>query len=55
MDILVAHYPTYCSKWNPIEHKLFPYLHSVAGCRFSQHGTCQGTRFGNFYQNRFKC
>lgn len=23
MDILVAHYPPYCSKWNPIEHRLF--------------------------------
>lgn len=25
--ILVAHYPAYCSKWNPIEHKLFSHLH----------------------------
>jgi hypothetical protein len=23
MNILVAHYPPYCSKWNPIEHRLF--------------------------------
>lgn len=23
MDIMVAHYPPYCSKWNPIEHRLF--------------------------------
>lgn len=23
MDIVVAHYPAYCSKWNPIEHKAF--------------------------------
>jgi Rhodopirellula transposase DDE domain len=23
MKILVAHYPPYCSKWNPIEHRLF--------------------------------
>lgn len=27
MNILIAHYPAYCSKWNPIEHKLFPHLH----------------------------
>ena len=27
MNILVAHYPAYCSKWNPIEHKLFSHLH----------------------------
>lgn len=23
LKIVVAHYPTYCSKWNPIEHRLF--------------------------------
>ena len=23
INILVAHYPPYCSKWNPIEHRLF--------------------------------
>ena len=27
IKILVAHYPAYCSKWNPIEHKLFCHLH----------------------------
>lgn len=27
IDLLVAHYPTYCSKWNPIEHRLFCHLH----------------------------
>ena len=27
MNILVAHYPAHCSKWNPIEHKLFSHLH----------------------------
>jgi hypothetical protein len=27
INILVAHYPAYCSKWNPIEHKLFSHLH----------------------------
>jgi Rhodopirellula transposase. len=27
MKILIAHYPAYCSKWNPIEHKLFPHLY----------------------------
>jgi hypothetical protein len=25
-DIRVAHYPTYCSKFNPIEHRMFPYV-----------------------------
>jgi hypothetical protein len=23
LTIVVAHYPPYCSKWNPIEHRLF--------------------------------
>jgi hypothetical protein len=27
LNILVAHYPAYCSKWNPIEHRLFCHLH----------------------------
>lgn len=25
-DIRVAHYPRYCSKHNPIEHRLFPHI-----------------------------
>lgn len=29
MNILVAHYPTYCSKYNPIEHRLFCHLHKA--------------------------
>ena len=27
VHILVAHYPAYCSKWNPIEHRLFCHVH----------------------------
>ena len=27
INIVVAHYPPYCSKWNPIEHRLFSHLH----------------------------
>jgi hypothetical protein len=26
MRIVIAHYPPYCSKWNPIEHKAFCYI-----------------------------
>jgi hypothetical protein len=26
MEIRVAHYPPYCSKYNPIEHRLFPHV-----------------------------
>lgn len=27
MNIVVAHYPPCCSKWNPIEHRLFCHIH----------------------------
>lgn len=27
MNVVVAHYPPYCSKWNPIEHRLFSQVH----------------------------
>lgn len=26
IQIRIAHYPTYCSKYNPIEHRVFPYV-----------------------------
>ena len=26
IDIRVAHYPPYTSKWNPIEHRVFPHI-----------------------------
>lgn len=26
MEIVIDHYPPYCSKWNPIEHKAFSYI-----------------------------
>lgn len=26
VEIRIAHYPPYCSKYNPIEHKLFPHI-----------------------------
>ena len=33
--IRIAHYPPYCSKYNPIEHKLFPHItRSCAGVVF---------------------
>jgi hypothetical protein len=31
VEIRVAHYPPYCSKYNPIEHRLFP--HVTRACR----------------------
>lgn len=35
VKIIVAHYPPYCSKWNPIEHRLFSQMHRQAqGCIF---------------------
>ena len=27
MNLFIAHYPPYCSKYNPIEHRLFAHLH----------------------------
>jgi hypothetical protein len=35
IEIRVAHYPPYCSKYNPIEHRLFPHVTRV----------CQGVIF----------
>ena len=35
VEIRVAHYPPYCSKYNPIEHRLFPHVSRV----------CQGVIF----------
>ena len=29
VDIIVAHYPPYASKWNPIEHRLFCHVHKA--------------------------
>ena len=29
VDIVVAHYPPYASKWNPIEHRLFCHVHQA--------------------------
>lgn len=37
LDIRIAHYPPYCSKYNPIEHRLFPHLTRA----------CQGVIFEN--------
>jgi len=28
-EIRIAHYPPYCSKWNPIEHRLFSQISRV--------------------------
>lgn len=37
IDIRIAHYPPYCSKYNPIEHRLFPHVTRA----------CQGVIFKN--------
>jgi len=29
VEIMVCHYPPYCSKWNPIEHRLFCHIHKA--------------------------
>ena len=35
VEIRIAHYPPYCSKYNPIEHRFFPHVTSA----------CQGVVF----------
>ena len=38
VEIRIAHYPPYCSKWNPIEHRLFSQMHlQASGCVFHSH------------------
>ena len=42
VEIRVAHYPPYCSKYNPIEHRLFPHL--TRACRGVIFGTLETVR-----------
>jgi hypothetical protein len=55
LEIRVAHYPPYCSKYNPIEHRLFAHItracqgvvfHSVAIAKqfMEKTKTCQGLK-----------
>jgi hypothetical protein len=38
IEIRVAHYPPYTSKWNPIEHRLFPHItRSMQGIMLKDH------------------
>ena len=38
----MAHYPTYCSKWNPIEPRLFSQVHrAMEGFVFTDYPTVQ--------------
>ena len=42
LSIIVCHYPPYCSKWNPIEHRLFSQVHkAMEGIIFSDYQTVQ--------------
>lgn len=42
LSVIVCHYPPYCSKWNPIEHRLFCHVHkAMSGCVFSDYQTVQ--------------
>ena len=40
LEIRIAHYPPYCSKYNPIEHRMFPHVTKA----------CQGVIFESFEQ-----
>ena len=40
IEIRIAHYPPYTSKYNPIEHRLFPHLtRACSGVIFDSHET----------------
>jgi hypothetical protein len=40
LEVTVCHYPTGCSKWNPIEHRLFSEISKTwAGCPLSSYDT----------------
>jgi hypothetical protein len=42
IDIVMAHYPAYCSKWNPIEHKAFCHITKAwQGVVFDSYETVQ--------------
>lgn len=42
LSVIVCHYPPYCSKWNPIEHRLFSQVHkAMEGVVFSDYSTVQ--------------
>lgn len=42
LAVIVCHYPPYCSKWNPIEHRLFSQVHkAMEGVIFSDYQTVQ--------------
>ncbi len=38
IEVRIAHYPPYTSKWNPIEHRLFPHVsRAMSGVVFRSH------------------
>lgn len=42
VEIRMAHYPPYCSKWNPVEHRVFPHLtRSLQGVILTSHELVQ--------------
>ena len=42
LSVIVCHYPPYCSKWNPIEHRLFSQVHkAMEGVVFLDYITVQ--------------
>lgn len=42
LSVIVCHYPPYCSKWNPIEHRLFSQVHkAMEGVVFSDYRTVE--------------
>jgi len=44
LSVIVCHYPPYCSKWNPIEHRLFSQVHrAMEGVVLTSYDTVKKT------------
>lgn len=42
LSVIICHYPPYCSKWNPIEHRMFSHVHkAMGGIVFTNYQTVQ--------------
>jgi hypothetical protein len=42
VEIRMAHYPSYCSKWNPVEHRVFPHItRALQGVIFDSYALVQ--------------
>ena len=53
LSVIICHYPPYCSKWNPIEHRLFSHIHKeMSGCVFTDYETVKKLGRSNLNKKR---